>query len=66
MFRDIHLFISLNFGVVEISYAPRVCNKVAHALAAYGARHAVEREVWVDMIPRDVRDVAVTEFAAPS
>jgi hypothetical protein len=66
IFRDTRLFISLNFGAVDISYAPRVCNKVAHALAAYGARHEVDREVWVDMIPHDVMDVAVSEFAEPS
>jgi hypothetical protein len=37
IFRDLRLFISLNFSSVEVVFAPRSCNKVAHELAAIGA-----------------------------
>jgi hypothetical protein len=38
IYRDIRAFISLNFVSVNIVFRPRSCNKVAHALAAIGAR----------------------------
>jgi ribonuclease HI len=63
LFRDIKSFIRLNFGTLEIDYAPRTCNKVAHQLAAYGARHELDRAIWVDTMPYDVMCVATSEFA---
>jgi hypothetical protein len=63
IFRDIRVFIGLNFGNVEVSFAPRMCNNVAHSLAAYGVSHLAERELWVDEVPHDVHDVMVSEFA---
>jgi hypothetical protein len=62
IFRDSRVFISLNFGNVEVSFAPRMCNNVAHSLAAYGVSHMAERE-RVDEVPHDVHDVMVSEFA---
>jgi hypothetical protein len=63
MFRDIRVFISLNFGNVEVSFAPCMCNNVAHALAAYGVSHMAEHELWVDEVPHDVHDVMVSKYA---
>jgi hypothetical protein len=37
VYRDIRSFVSLNFSSVSFLYSPKVCNKVAHALAAIGA-----------------------------
>jgi ribonuclease HI len=65
LFRDIRSFIRLNFGVVEVRFAPRECNKLAHALAAYGAAHVEDRVHWVDMVPDGVRCVAASESAEP-
>ena len=41
LFREIRQFVRLNFSRVVFSFAPRACNKLAHALAACGARRDV-------------------------
>jgi ribonuclease HI len=38
IYRDIKIFINLNFQSVKLNFRPRSCNKVAHAIAAMGAR----------------------------
>ena len=37
LFKEIKYFACLKFNFFRISYCPRVCNKVADALAMYGA-----------------------------
>ena len=37
IYRDLRIFLRLNFIDFLVSYIPRDCNKVAHALAAFGA-----------------------------
>uniref|UniRef100_A0ACD5U881 Uncharacterized protein n=1 Tax=Avena sativa TaxID=4498 RepID=A0ACD5U881_AVESA len=66
IFRDIRFFIRLNFISVEISFAPRICNKLAHELAALGSSHEAGRQYWVDSVPAAVRSIAASESAEPA
>jgi ribonuclease HI len=54
VYRDLRIFIRLNFNSVKVSYAPRSCNNVAHALADYGARRRELRQLWPESLPNDV------------
>jgi hypothetical protein len=59
-------FIRLNFGVVDISFAPcihnvvkkSIYNELAHALAVFCACHEADRACWVNMVPNDVMCVS--------
>ncbi|XP_073357849.1 uncharacterized protein [Aegilops tauschii subsp. strangulata] len=53
LFREIRQFARLNFSTVSFSFAPRACNKLAHALAAYGACHEASGETWSGDLPDD-------------
>ena len=63
LFSDIRSFIRLNFISVEVRYAPRTCNKLAHELAAIGAAQRETRVSWLDYVPESVHFVLASEFA---
>uniref|UniRef100_A0ACD5Z6F3 Uncharacterized protein n=1 Tax=Avena sativa TaxID=4498 RepID=A0ACD5Z6F3_AVESA len=65
IFRDIGAFNLLKFSTVEVSYDPRSCNKVAHLLAAYGARLQADRMLWPEYVLEDVRALVASESAEP-
>lgn len=65
LFREIRDFARLNFNCVLFSFAPRACNSLAHALAAYGARQTVDREFWPENIPDDVNVRQACLLAGP-
>ena len=52
--EDIRSFARLNFNSVESMYAPRGCNKLAHALAAVGSKRTDARQLWTVGVPDDV------------
>jgi hypothetical protein len=66
LFRGLRSFILLNYSSVEVVFAPRSCNKVAHEIAAIGALGEEARVLWVDSIHPDVNSVLASEFATPS
>jgi hypothetical protein len=63
LYRDIRAFISLNFSSVVFSFTPRECNKVAHALAAFGASQRGSRLVWPEDLPNSVRVLTASDLA---
>jgi hypothetical protein len=66
IFRDIRSFVQLNFISFKFSYYPRACNKIAHALAAIGAKQVESRLVWIDSIPDSVNVLMASELTDPS
>ncbi|KAE8767899.1 hypothetical protein D1007_60676 [Hordeum vulgare] len=65
IFCDLRSFIRLNFISVDVCFAPRGCNKLAHELAALGSVQEVDRVVWEDYVSDAVRSVLASEFTAP-
>ena len=55
----------LNFMSTLVSYVPRECNGLAHALAAYGARSQVDRQVWTEGLPNDLPVSVASTVAEP-
>jgi hypothetical protein len=65
IYKDIRSFVRLNFISVEFSFCPRVCNKVAHAIAALGACQPEPMLLWSESIPNSVCNLVASEFAEP-
>ncbi|KAM0838851.1 hypothetical protein ACQ4PT_060704 [Festuca glaucescens] len=65
LFRDIRSFIQLNFISCEVSFAPRSCNKVAHAMAELGAGQLDQCVIWLDDVPDAVSVLLASESAVP-
>jgi ribonuclease HI len=64
LFREINFFASLNFSMFEIKYCPRSCNKVADALANYGAKLGQSNAViWPEDTPEFVNVLLASDFA---
>jgi ribonuclease HI len=56
LFREIKFLARLNFSSFSIKYCSRACNKVADALATYGAKLGHQSPaVWPDDVPEFVR-----------
>jgi hypothetical protein len=66
LYRDMRLFVALNFQSFEFQYVPRICNKVAHALANLGVNQEESRLLWPDSAPDYVHVLVASESAAPS
>jgi hypothetical protein len=66
VFRDLRIFLRLNFLSHNISFVSRDCNNVAHLLAAHGARQDEVRLWWPDDVPDDVISVVTSESAVSS
>jgi hypothetical protein len=65
IYRDIRAFIQMNFLSVSFSYCPRLCNKLAHDVAAFGVSRQDSRSLWLESLPVDVH-VPVTSMFAES
>jgi hypothetical protein len=65
LFRDIRSFIQLNFIDVTVVHVSRVCNKVAHLIAAYGASQIADRLLWPETVIDDVSVLVASESAEP-
>ncbi|KAK1664363.1 hypothetical protein QYE76_052522 [Lolium multiflorum] len=65
LYRDIRIFMRLHFNSVSVSFAPRDCNNLAHALAAYGVSQRDPRQVWPESLPDDVRVLVASNLAEP-
>jgi hypothetical protein len=63
LFKEIRSFVSLNFLPVSFSYCPRLCNKVAHALAALGANQPELHLHWQEAVLESVTVLVASEFA---
>jgi ribonuclease HI len=63
IYRDMRLFMLLNFNSFEFTHSPRTCNKLAHALAAYGASRQDKKLIWPEIIPNDVRVLVASNSA---
>jgi hypothetical protein len=66
IYRDIKSFVNLNFESVSFVYSPRVCNKVAHALAALGASGQEACRLWTDVLPNDVMVLVASDLTVPA
>lgn len=51
LFREIRQFARLNFSRAVFSFAPRACNKLAHALPTFGACHQTSLRIFRMMYP---------------
>lgn len=65
LLKEIHEYARMNFNRVSFSFAPRACNKLAHELAAFGARRPVDREFWSEDLPDDVLVRQASVMAGP-
>jgi hypothetical protein len=65
LFREIKTLACLNFSSFSILYCPRACNKVADALASYGAKMVSEPQaVWPGRVPTFAQFLVASDFAA--
>jgi ribonuclease HI len=65
LFRDMRIFMKLNFNSYQVTHVSRTCNNVAHSLAAYGSNQEVIRLLWPDDVPDVVNVVVASESAKP-
>jgi hypothetical protein len=65
IYRDLRVFIRLQFSSVLFSHVPHTCNKIAHALGAFGANRPTSRQLWQEALPIDLH-VPVTSTLAKS
>jgi ribonuclease HI len=64
LFREIKFLTSLNFSSFSIKYCPRACNKVADAMATYGAKLGHQSQaVWPDGAPEFVHGLVDSDRA---
>jgi hypothetical protein len=63
--RDIKSFVNLNFESFSFVYSPRVCNKVAHALAVLGASGQETCRLWTDVLPNNVMVLVASDLTVP-
>jgi ribonuclease HI len=61
--RDPRIYLRGNFNSAEVGHVPRDCNKVAHALATFGAREHNPRLIWPEDVPDFVRVYAADDLA---
>lgn len=63
LFKEIKCFAQLNFSSFHISYCPRACNKVADALASFGAGSGLTSStVWLDGAPEFVHNLVASDI----
>ena len=63
VFRDLPHFVRLQFNSVSVSFAPRTCNSVSHALlAAIGANGNDPHRLCLAEVPSDVRDFVASDL----
>ena len=64
LFRVIKFLTSLNFSSFSIKYCPRACNKVADAMATYGAKVGHQSPaIWPDGAPEFVHGLVDNDRA---
>jgi hypothetical protein len=66
IYQDLCLYMQMHFNSVNVSFAPRICNKLAHVFAAYGASRQELKLLWADSLPVDVRVLVDSISAEPS
>jgi hypothetical protein len=66
IYRNLRIFMLLNFNSFEFVFTPRTCNKLAHALATYGASRQDKKIIWPEMLPNDVRVLVASTSAVSS
>jgi ribonuclease HI len=65
LFREMRIFLQLNFLSWSVNHVVRSCNNAAHLLAALGSNQSEVRLVWSDYVPGDVNVVVASESAEP-
>jgi hypothetical protein len=66
LFLEIKYQLSMSFIQYRVIFCPRACNKVAHLLAAKGARERHDfHAVWDVSYPDDVRGMVASDLAEP-
>jgi hypothetical protein len=65
IFREIRSFLQLNFISFDILFCLRICNKLSHTMAAWGANQTLGRCWWPDLVPDVVRGLVASKCAAP-
>ncbi|GJN00674.1 hypothetical protein PR202_ga17870 [Eleusine coracana subsp. coracana] len=67
IFKEIREYIDLQFDVVRILSAPRLCNSVAHELAHYSVgRDSDQTNAWTDPLPGYVSNLVGRDLAGPT
>ena len=66
IYRDLRLYVRLNFNSVMFSVIPRTCNNLAHELAKYGAARKNLKLLVLEALPCDVRVSLASASAEPS
>jgi hypothetical protein len=66
IYMNLRLFMLLNFNSFEFVFTPRTCNKLAHALATYGASRQDKKIIWPEMLPNDVWVLVASTSAVSS
>jgi hypothetical protein len=66
IYRDMRLFMVLQFTSYEFYFVPRTCNNLAHSFAAFGASQQEQKLLWLDSIPDAVRVMVASDSAEPS
>jgi hypothetical protein len=66
LFREMRIFIGLNFVSFKIAHVGRDCNNAAHCLAAIGSNQNEVRLIWPDYVPDIVNVVVASELALGS
>ena len=64
LFQEIKAFVRLNFCSFRAMHCPRLCNKVANALALFGAKMDVDPQaLWPGGAPTFVQDLVPSDYA---
>ncbi|KAM3209402.1 hypothetical protein ACQJBY_063846 [Aegilops geniculata] len=66
MFKEIRAVMQSSFQSCKVETCPRACNISAHCLAAHGV--TMERrsyQIWLDPLPRDVKNRVAGESSLP-
>lgn len=63
--HDIKVLIESSFVFFSASYSPRVCNKVAQALAARGCNCSPDADLFWDGLPAGMETLVAEDILAP-
>lgn len=62
--RELKEALRFNFIFYDVIHSPRNCNRVAHALAAWGCQSSVEDSPSVDVLPDCIQVLVANDLAA--
>ncbi|OEL35378.1 hypothetical protein BAE44_0003603, partial [Dichanthelium oligosanthes] len=63
LIHEIKWLVSSSFIKFSVEYCPRVCNKVAHALAARGCKCSPNSDLYWDGMPVGMENLVASDLA---